>query len=173
MANNIEIKKLEDNVIYETFGNHSRFELKNALAIGKFVIALQKFDDNNKQVAFISAYVGVDEALVMANDILSGSYFRKAQKKPDEITECFKSLGGSVRDGEIIYRDLTLSKGKLWMFKAQECPGKKTETGGYAPAGKATTAVSVGIMDTAIKAIALMIQAEYQAYRTSQLLKNS
>lgn len=173
MPPTIDVKKIENNVIYETFGNHSRFELKNALAIGKFVIALQKFDDNNKQIAFISSYLDADEALVMANDIISGSYFKKAQKQPDQITECFKSLGGSNKDGEIIYRDITLSKGKLWMFKAQECPGKKTDTGGYAPAGKATTTVSVGVMDQAIKAIAIMIQSEYIAYRTAQILKQN
>ena len=169
MPNTIEIKKPENNVIYETFGKQSRFELKNALSIGKFVIALQKLDENNHQTAFVQAYLNVDEALVMANDILSGKYVRDAAKAGGEICEVFKSLGGSTRDGEIVYRDLTLSKGRLWMFKAQECPGKKTETGGYAPTGKATTSVSVGIMDTTIKAIALMIQAEYTAYRTLQI----
>ena len=173
MPNNtiIEIKKNENNVIFETFGNHSRLELKNALSIGKFVIALQKFDESNKQTAFISAYLDTDVALVMANDILSGKYVRDAAKTGSDIAEVFKSQGGSQKEDKIIYRDLTISKGRLWMFKAQECPGKVVEKGGYAPAGAATTTVSVGVSNETIKAIALMIQAEYTAYRTAQLLQ--
>lgn len=169
MSNNIEIKPVENNVFYETFGNHTRLELKNALAINKFIIALQKFDDNNKQTAFISAYVDVDQALVMANDILSGKYVRDAAKKPDEITTVFKAQGGTVKDDKIIYRDITLSKGRLWMFKAQECPGVRVEKGGFAPSGAPTSQVSVGVADETLKAIALMIQYEYIAYRTNQM----
>ena len=172
MANsNIEIKDLENNVIFETFGNHSRLELKNALAIGKFVVALQKFDDNNKQTAFISTYLDADVALVMANDVLSGRFVKMASKSSGDIVEVFKAQGGSKKEDKIIYRDLTISKGRLWMFKAQECPGKVVEKGGYAPAGAATASVSVGVSNETIKAIALMIQAEWTAYRTAQLLK--
>lgn len=164
----IEIKELENNVIYETFGNHSRFELKNALAIGKFNICLQKFDDNNHQTAFVSAYIDLDQTLVMANDILSGRYFKMAQNSND-IVEVFKSQGGTMRDDEIVYRDITLSKGRLWMFKAQECPGKRVEKGGYAPNGAPTTQVSIGLSDETIKAVALLIQYEYIAYRANQM----
>lgn len=172
----LEIKSLENDVIFETFGNHTRFELKNALGIGKFCIALQKFDDNNKQVAFIKCYMNIPEALVFANDVLNGRFAKIAQAggAPSSIAKVFESQGGSKKDGEIIYRALTLSKGKLWMFKGTEQPGElNTKTGGYcAKKGSTpTNSVSVGVDDTALKAIAIMIQQEYTAYRTAQLMK--
>lgn len=177
MENNykIKIEPLKDDVIYETFGNHTRFELKNALAIGKFCFALQKFDDNNKQTAFIKCYMDIPEALAFANDILSGKFAKVAVKNgaPESIAKVFTSQGGSKKDGEIIYRTLDLSKGKLWMFKGIEQPGElNSKTGGYcAKKGSTpTNNVSVGVDDNALKDIAIMIQSEYQAYRTAQML---
>lgn len=170
----INFKKIENDVIFETFGNHSRFELKNALAIGKFCIALQKFDENNKQTAFIKCYLDIPEALVFAQDVLSGRFNNMAVKggAPDQIVKVFESQGGSKKEGQIIYRTLNVSKGKLWMFKGSEGPGElNAKTGGYcAKKGeKPTNQVSVGVDDSSLKAIAIMIQDEYIAYRTALL----
>lgn len=174
---NLNIKELEDDVIYETFGNHSRFELKNALSIGKFCLALQKFDDNNKQTAFIKCYLNAPEALVFANDVLSGRFAKMAQTggAPDTAVKVFDSQGGSNKDGQIIYRTLNLSKGKFWMFRGSEGLGEKTaNTGGYCAVkgSKPTNIVSVAVSDDSLKAIAILIQQEYQAYRVAQMLKN-
>lgn len=172
----LNIKDIENDVIFETFGNHSRFELKNALAIGKFCIALQKFDDNNKQTAFIKCFMNIPEALVFAQEVLSGRYAGMAKQggAPNTPVKVFESQGGSNRDGQIIYRSLTLSKGRLWMFKGTECEGEKNvKTGGYMAkkGAEITNQVSVGLDDNALKAIAIMIQDEYIAYRTNQLRK--
>lgn len=168
------VAAIEKEVFFETFGNKSRLELKNrSFNINKLSIGLQKFDDNNKQTAFLNIYLDLDKALVLANDILFGRLQKLAGNSQD-IVEVYKQPGGSKKDGKILYRELSISKGRLWMIKGSEGPGKLTErTGGFAPDGKPTTSVSVGVDDNTIRAIALMIQNEYQAYRTAQWIKLS
>lgn len=166
------VAPIEEEVFFETFGNKSRLELKNrSFNIGKLSIGLQKFDDNNKQTAFLNMYLNLDRALVLANDILFGR-LQKLAGNTNDIVEVYKQIGGSKKDGKVIYRELTISKGRLWMIKGSEGPGKLTDkTGGFAPDGKPETVVSVGVDDATLRAIALMIQNEYQAYRTAQWLK--
>ena len=59
------------------------------------------------------------------------------------------------------------------MFRGTSGPGKVTDTGGFAPDGKFETQISVGMDADTLKAIAVMIQNEYQAYRTVQMIKTA
>lgn len=172
-----KIEKIEKDVFFTTFGNNTRLELKNGMfGKGKLAILLQKLDDHNKQLASMILYIDLPKALVMANDIISGRFARLA-KDPSQITSVFKDMGGQPperakrRDGKALYRELEIQKGRLWIFKGVTGPGKVTDTGGFAPDGKAETMISVGMDNDTIKMIALMIQNEYVAYRTAQMLR--
>ena len=75
----LEIKPISEDVFWTTFGNNSRLELKNSsFAIGKLAIGLQKFDEHNKQIAYISCYLDLDKAVGLANDILIGKISKDA-----------------------------------------------------------------------------------------------
>lgn len=172
-----KIQNIERDVFYTTFGKDTRLELKNSMfGKGKLAILLQKLDEHNKQIAAITLYVDLPKALVMSNDILSGKYVAMA-KNSTEIITVFKDMGGQSperakrADHKALYREFALQKGNKWIFRGTSGPGKVTSTGGFAPDGKSETIVSVGMDDETIKAVALMIQAEYQAYRTAQFTK--
>jgi len=174
-----QIKEMDGTVFWTEFGNHSRIELKNSsFGIGKVNIGLQKFDDNNKQVAYVNAYLDFDKAMVLANDILAGKFARIAaemhQKDGNNMVAIYKQPGGQSaekagrEDGKPLYREFSISHGKLWIISCQEGPGQVSKTGGFMPDGKYEKKVSVGLSNESLKAMALMIQAEYQAYRTAQ-----
>lgn len=178
MTNNyefrLEMTPMQSDVFYTTFGNNTRLELKNSMFDkNKLAILLQKLDDNNHQVAVITVYLDMAKALVMANDILSGK-FAKMAGDGSKITTVFKDMGGRPAekanrpDGKPLYREFNIQKGRLWIFKGSAGPGKVTETGGFASDGLPEIQVSVGMDDTTLKAIAIMIQNEYQAFRTSK-----
>lgn len=174
-----QIKEIENTVFWNEFGNHTRIELKNnAFAIGKLAIGLQKFDDNNKQVAYTTFYLDVDKALVLAEDILSGRFVRIAEKQnTSEMVIVYKVPGGQSAekanrpDGKPLYREFSISKGKLWIISNQEGPGKVTPTGGFMPDGKYEIKVNVGLSNDSLKAMATMIKNEVMAYRVAQYLK--
>lgn len=176
--NTPKIKKIDRDVFFTTFGNNSRLELKNSMfGRGKLAILLQKFDDNNKQTAALTLYIDLPKALVMANDILSGKYASTAQKSGQSFTKVFEDMGGQPAerakraDGKPLYRAFSIQKGEKWIFRGVSGPGKITKTGGFAPDGESEVVVSVGMDSETLKAVALMIQAEYQAYRTVQMSK--
>lgn len=176
--NTPKIRKLDRDVFFTSFGKNTRIELKNSMfGRGKLAILLQKFDDNNKQIASLTLYIDLPKALVMANDILSGRYANIAQKSNESISTVFKDMGGQPaekakrEDGKPLYRELSLQKGEKWIFRGVSGPGKVTNTGGFAPDGKSEINVSVGMDSETLKAVALMIQTEYQAYRTVQISK--
>ena len=171
---------LERDVFYTTFGSNSRLELKNSLFDrGKLSILLQKFDDNNKQTDVITLYIDLPKALVMAHDILIGKYAAEVKNSTQSITTVFKDMGGQPaerakrEDGKPLYREFSIQKGNKWMFRGTSGPGKVTETGGFAPDGKFETQISVGMDADTLKAISVMIQNEYQAYRTVQMIKTA
>lgn len=174
-----QIEEIDKTVFWNEFGNHSRVELKNsAFAIGKLVIGLQKFNDENRQVAYTTFYLDIDKALVMANDILMGKYARIAEKQnTDEMVVVYKVPGGQSaekanrEDRKPLYREFSISRGKLWILSCQEGPGKVTPTGGFMPDGKCDSKVNVGLSNDSLKAMALMIQNEILAYRTAQYTK--
>lgn len=173
-----EIKPIENDVIATVFSKTKnktvRLEVKNWLAGDKFVFAMQQLNSDNKQVAFMQCYMDTLEAFGFTSNILDGAFIKMANHKDpngEEITEVFKSMGGSKKDGNITYRDLTLSKGKKWILKVQECPGKETVTGGFAPSGKATTMISMGIDPSQLKSLAKKMEMEYTAYRQAQMAK--
>lgn len=177
--NLIIIKSIEDNKIDTRYSKSKdqhtiRLEIKNWLSGGKFIFAFQELDANNKQIAFTQCYMSVAETLGFVANVLDGTFIKQAlasDPKGENITEVFKSMGGSDKEGKITYRDLTLSKGKKWILKAQECPGKKTTTGGFAPDGKATVMISMGLNPIDLKSIAKFLDHEYVAYRTAQMFK--
>lgn len=170
----LEVSPMQSDVFFTTFGNNTRLELKNSMFDkGKLAILLQKLDDNNRQTAVITVYLDMAKALVMANDILSGRFARQAGDG-SKIVTVFKDMGGrpaekaNRADGKPLYREFNIQKGRLWIFKGSSGPGKVTDTGGFAADGLPETQVSVGMDDGTLKAIALMIQNEYQAFRMSK-----
>lgn len=172
----VELTPMENDVFFTTFGKNTRLELKNAMFDkGKLAILLQKLDDNNKQLAVITTYMDLSKALVMVNDILSGK-FAKMATDDSKIITVFKDMGGKPAekagraDGKPLYREFNIQKGRLWMFRGIQGPGKVTETGGFAPDGQSEIQVSVGMDADTLKAIALMIQNEYQAFRTAKFI---
>lgn len=180
MQNNYlpEFTELDRDVFYTAFGSDTRMELKNCLfSKGKLAILLQKFDPKtNKQLDVITVFIDLPKALVMANDILVGKYAAMAQKSGQSITVVFKDMGGQPAeranrpDRKPLYREFSIQKGNKWMFRATTGPGKVTETGGFAPDGKSEKQIVVGMDADTLKAVALMIQQEFQAYRTTQML---
>lgn len=173
---NFEASPLQNDVFYTTFGKDTRLELKNGMFDkGKLAILLQKLDSNNKQLACITAYIDLPRALVMANDILSGK-FAKMAPDPSKIAIVFKDFGGrppekaNRPDHKALYREFTIQKGRLWMLRATTGPGKVTDTGGFAADGTPEQQVVVGMDGDTLKAIALTIQNEYQAFRTAKLI---
>jgi hypothetical protein len=173
-----QISEIDAAVFWTTFGKNTRIELKSdAFAIDKLSIGLQKLDDNNHQLAYINCYMDLPKALVMANDILSGRFAKMA--KPGEITKVFAVQGGQSAarakraDGKPLYREFSLSKGQKWIAGAILGPGKENPTThGIVADGKPEQEVKVGILDDDIKAMALMIKAEYEAYRTAQWMRS-
>lgn len=176
----VKINPMSENVFFSTFGNGTRFEVfSDGFNLGKLKMGFQKYNPaTNKQIDYIPMYMSVDKALVLANDILSGKLAAaaklKQQSKPNEIVTVYKSQGGQPAvkakraDGKPLYREFSISKGKLWLLKATSGPGATTETGGYIPDGKPDSTVSVGLSDDALKAFALMFQENYRAYLSAQ-----
>lgn len=172
----LEMKPLENDVFYTTFGKNTRLELKNSMFDkGKLAVLLQKLDDNNKQLAVLTTYIDLPKALVMANDIISGQYAKTATDE-SKITTVFKDFGGrppekaNRPDGKALYREIAIQKGRLWMIRGTQGPGKVTDTGGFSADGSPETQITVGMDADTLKAIALMIQAEYQAFRTAKIV---
>lgn len=174
----LSITPMESDVFFTTFGKNSRLELKNSMFDkGKLAILLQKLDDNNKQLAVITCYLDMPVALTMANDILTGKFARMAGDSK-EIVEVFKDFGGrspqkaNRPDGKALYREFTIQKGRLWILRGSQGPGKLTDTNGIAPDGQFETQVSVGVSPETLKAIAILIQSEYQAFRTAKYFQS-
>ena len=173
-----QVGDIDASVFWVTFGKNTRIELKNdSFPIGKLSIGLQKLDDNNRQIAYINCYMDLPKALVMANDILSGRFAKMAQG--GSIVKVFSSQGGQSAakakrdDGKPLYREFSLSKGQKWIAGATSGPGKENPTThGIVADGKPEVEVKVGILDDDIKAMALMIKSEYEAYRTAQWIKS-
>ena len=178
----LNIEKINGDVFYSAFGKNSRIELKNkAFVLNKLAIGLQKFDNNFKQIAYLTFYLDLPAALNLCRQIIDGqlneaakTLAQKAGK--DQIVTVYKAPGGMSAkkanrpDGKPLYREFSISKGKKWMVKISVGPGKTTETGGIVPDGKTETAVSIGMDFKTLAEMALMIKAEYQAYRTAQYI---
>lgn len=167
---NLTVEPMENDVFFTTFGKNTRIELKNALSIDKIGILIQKFNDQKKQIACVTTYLDSSKALTLANDILSGRLAKIAQTHKEDLKPVFEAQGGK-RDGDkVIYRCFKISKGNKWILGNCSGPGKVTATGGYAAAGELTEKVTIGMDDESIKAMALKIKAEYQAYRTAKMI---
>lgn len=171
------VAEIENNKFYETFGNGTRLELLNSsFDIGKLIFRFQKFDVNSKkEIARLVAYLDIDKALCLANDILSGRLVKLAQNGQKEgLRKVYAQPGGSVKDGKIIYREISVSIGNKFIVSGLECAGKKTSTGGFVADVTNTTIpkvnINVGMDAQTLKSLAIMIQNEYQAYRTAQFV---
>lgn len=171
------IAEINSAKFFETFGNGTRLELLNSsFEIGKLIIQLQKFNVNtNKEETRLRLYLDIDKALCLANDILSGRIAKLAQNSQNgSLTKVYQQPGGSVKDNKVIYRELSISVGKKFIIGGLECAGKRTSTGGFVSDLSNTEVekiqINVGVDSSTLKSIALMIQSEYQAYRTAQYL---
>lgn len=179
-----EVSTIENDIFYTTFGKNTRLELKNGFfKAGKLTIGLQKFDDSNKQIAYISQYLDLEKALCLADDILSGRIDKKARdlsaaSSDGKPVKVYQSQGGQSAekanrsDNKPLYREFSIYKGNNWMFKSAEGPGKITSTLGIAADGPCEKQVVVGANSDTLREFALMIKSEYQAYGTAQYLKS-
>lgn len=175
---NLNVNTVNKAKFYECFGKDVRLEVLNsAMGIGKIQINLQKFNkETHEELELLKAYIDVLDALLIANDILTGRYSKLAAAKPNEITCLFEAIGGTSADkanradGKALYRQLKISRGKKWMIQIVYAPGKETSTGGFVADGKAEKTLSIGMDDNDFKKFALAIQTEYQAYRNAQMI---
>lgn len=174
-----KVEPLETDKFFETFGKGTRLELlSSAFGIGKLTVRLQKFNEaTNKEEARITGYLNADVALTFANDILTGrmAQLAKAKSANGDAVKVFEQPGGSSKDGKTIYREISLSVGHKYIFACEQCAGKKTNTGGYVRDTSNTDIprqiIRVGMDAQTLKAMALMIKSEYQAYRTAQYIR--
>lgn len=164
------VQPIENDVFFTTFGKNTRIEVKNALSIDKFGILIQKFNEQKKQVACVTTYLDSSKALTLANDILSGRLAKIAQAQNGDLKPVFEAQGGKRDGNKVIYRCFKISRGNKWILGNCSGPGKVTATGGFAAAGELTEKVTIGMDDESIKAMALKIKAEYQAYRTAKMI---
>ena len=173
-----EIKTIENDLIFETFGMGSRLNLLNNLGIGRIGVFIQNFDaKTNKETNRCTAFIKIPEALLLANDILSGKYASLTKNVTEGESEpVFINYGGTDSekagraDHKPVCRCLTLTRrnGK-WSLRIAEGAGKKTATNGFIFDGKAEKIVYIGMNDDTLKQMALMIQNECLAYRVAQL----
>lgn len=171
-------KPIQKDVFFNSFGTNTRFEvLRSGFNIDKLKMGFQQNHPvTNKQIAYVLIYMDIDKALVLANDILSGKLAAAAKLKqkddPNGIVTVYKSQGGQSAkdahrpDGKPLYRELCISKGKLWVLKATSGPGATTDNGGFIPDGKPDATVSIGLSNEALKGFALTFQENYRAFLT-------
>ena len=178
-----------DNEFFELNAKDTFVKLKaNAFGINKVMFAFVKFDINTKKLtSSMDAYLDMEDALLFANDILSGKIAKLAEiekskgaKYPGQIWQ--SSMGGvheqkaaqrGLRtDGKAISRMFTLSPGSSqhFIFTAEQRPGTTNDRGLIVPEYSAKPEVQIRVPATAdsIKKMALAIQSHIHAYRAAQ-----
>lgn len=177
-----------DNEFFELNSKDTFVKLKaNAFGINKVQFSFVKFDVNTKKLtSSMDAYLDMEDALLFANDILSGKIAKLAEiektkgaKYPGKVWE--SSMGGVHEqkaaqrgriDGKAISRMFTLSPGmsQPFIFTAEQRPGTTNDRGLIVPEYSAKPEVQIRVPATAesIKKMALAIQSHITAYRAAQ-----
>lgn len=182
-------KAFLDNEFFELNSLNTFVKLKaNSFGIGKVMFAFVQFDQNTKKLtSSMDVYMDMEEALLLANDILSGKIASLAQvekakgaKYPGAI---YSSPMGGVNekkaaernlrtDGKAISRLFTLSPGSRqpFIFTAEQRPGTSNDKGLIVPEHSAKPEIQIRVPATAemLKKMALSIQSNINAYRAAQ-----
>ena len=184
-----ESKKYLNCEFYEINGKDTFVKVKsNPFNIGKMQFAFVQFDkDSGKLSTSMDVFMNISDALLFANDILSGripalaaNEKAKGAQYPQPV---WKSTLGGVNeekakerglrtDGKAISRLFTLSPGSRqpFVFTAEQRPGNTDDKGLIVPEykGKPEIQIRVPCSDEDLKKLALEIQSHVQAYRAAQ-----
>jgi hypothetical protein len=156
----------------------------NTFGIGKVLFSFVKFDKNtNKLLSNTDYYMDMDDALLFANDILSGRIPQLAEiekAKGDKYPKAIwtSKLGGKNEekanraDGMALSRMFNLAPGSRqpFVFTAEERPGKTDEKGLIQPVYSGAPEVQIRVACSAddLKKLAISIQSNINAYRAAQ-----
>lgn len=176
---------------FELNGKDTFMKVKgNAFGIGKVQFAFVKFDkDTSKLIESMEVYMDMDDALVLAHDILSGRISTLAEvekKKGEKFPQAVWSspLGGvneekakekyGRTDGKAISRTFTISPGSAmpFVFTSMLRPGHTNDMGAIIPEGKPEITIRVPGDGQSLKKLAVSLQSHINAYRCSQFVKN-
>lgn len=163
---------------------------KSSQPAGKVQFAFVKFDTTtNKLMESMDVYMDMDDALVLAADILSGriatlaqTELAKGQKYPGAIWE--SPLGGvneekakdkyGRTDGKAISRIFNIAPGSRqpFIFTSILRPGHSNDKGMIVPEGKPEIQIRVPCDAHNLKKMAVAIQSYINAYRTYQFVEH-
>lgn len=193
-----EIKKISEETTTKKFLNKEFFELNgadtfvklkaNSFGIGKVQFAFVKFDKNtNKLLSSMDVYLDMEDALVLANDILSGRIAALAEAEKAKgaqypgaiwnsglggVSEEKAKNRGLRNDGKAISRMFTLAPGSRqpFVFTAEQRPGKTDSKGLIVPEYSSKPEVQIRVPGSAdeLKKMAVAIQSNIIAYRAGQ-----
>lgn len=181
--------KYLNNEFFELNGKNTFLKLKaNSFGIGKVQFAFVQFDENTgKLTSSMDAYLDMEDALVLATDILSGRIAaladverKKGAQYPGAIWT--STLGGvneekaknrGLRtDGKAISRVFTLAPGSRqpFVFTAEQRPGNSDAKGLIVPekTGRPEVQIRVASSVEDLKKMAVAIQSNINAYRAAQ-----
>lgn len=178
--------------IYQISDNHSFVKAKaNAFGIEKLQLSFVEFDADNKSKGNIDIFLSFGEALALSNDIISGKLYRlmeqeKAKGEKYPAASYNSPLGGineqkckerNLRtDGKAISRTFSIGAGSKAdaIFTAVQRPGTSAENGLIVPDKvKPDITIRVPCSFKMLKEFALMINANIQAFLSSQYSRNA
>lgn len=181
--------KYLNNEFFELNGADTFVKLKaNSFGIGKVQFAFVKFDKiTKKKISDMDVYMDLEDALLLANDILNGKLAKEAEierakgaqyhaaiwKSPmGGVTEEKAKQRGLRSDGKAISRMFTLSPGsrKPFVFTAEQKPGTTDAKGLIVPDSGSRPEVQIRVPSSneELKKMALAIQSNINAYRAAQ-----
>lgn len=160
----------------------------NTFGIGKVLFSFVKFNDaTNKMEESMDVYMDMDDALLFANDVLSGriptlATAEKAkgaqypkpvwQTRLGGVNEEKAKARGLRTDGKAISRLFNLAPGSRqpFVFTAEQRPGKSDEKGLIQPeySGRPEIQIRVACSADDLKKLAIAIQSNINAYRAAQ-----
>jgi len=182
-------KKSLENEFVEINTKNTFMKVKaNTFGIGKVLFSFVQFDDKtNKSISSMDYYMDMDDALLFANDILSGRIPQLAEiekAKGDKYPKAIwtSKLGGvneekakdrGLRDdGKAISRLFNLAPGSRqpFVFTAEQRAGKSDDKGLIQPIYSGAPEVQIRVACGAddLKRMAIAIQSHINAYRAAQ-----
>lgn len=184
--------------IYRVDGRNVFFEVLNSMfqaPYNKVNFNFISYDEQTKkQTKNLGVYMGLDKALLLCNEILSGKLSAMVSKARAEnsfngaplndFTSFFTEMGGTaeagvqkkfdhykakhpwLQPGMAISRQFKIQAGQKvpWIFRVEYGPGRSNDTGLIAPTGKPEEFVNVPLTNESLKMFALVLQCHIQAY---------
>ena len=181
--------KYLNNEFFELNGADNFVKLKaNSFGIGKVLFAFVKFDKiTKKKISDMDVYMDMEDALLLANDILSGKLAKEAENERAKgaqypgpiwkspmggVTEEKAKQRGLRTDGKAISRMFTLRPGSRqpFVFTAEQKPGSTNAQGLIIPDSGVRPEVQIRVASSNedLKKLALAIQSNINAYRAAQ-----